>query len=132
MLPAREAMLKDALAEVEEPVSIFVEGSAGALAAADLLALTRLQPLLRVERHAFQGEPWLPRDRYPLYRLAPAGQPALARAGFVGFPEGFMLDALCDVAVALSRGDAPASPLARETLEHLEARVEAHVLTTPG
>lgn len=132
VLPAREAMLAEALQEMEGPVTVWVEGEADALAAPDLVALGRLQPLLEVRRRSPSPAPWLPTDRYPVYRLGTQSDPASARAGFVGFPEGFMLDALCDLAVALSRGDAPASPLARETLGQMKRQIDVRILTSPG
>ncbi len=125
-------MLAEALQEMQEPVTVWVEGGLDALAAPDLVELVRLQPLLEVQQGPVSPAPWLPPDRYPVYRLGPAGAPEAARAGFVGFPEGFMLDAFCDLAVALSLGDAPASPLARDTLRRMERRVDVKILTSPG
>ena len=132
MLPARHAMLADALAEMEGDVALWVEGNDEALDPPDLVVLQELQPRLKVRRRSASLDPWLPTERYPLYRLGPVDQPDVARAGFVGFPEGFMLDALCDLAVAISRGDSLASPLARETLAALDRDVELRILTSPG
>ena len=132
VLPARQAMLAEALSEMEGEVAVWVEGGDDAASVPDLLALARLQPLLQVRCRPPSPAPWLPTDRYPVYRLGAMDDPATARAGFVGFPEGFMLDAFCDLAVALSRGDIPASPLAHETLVQLERDVDLKILTSPG
>ncbi len=132
MLPARRALLEEALQEMESLVTVWVDGNDQALAVPDLEELLHLQPLLDVRRMTPDVEPWLPTDRYPVYRLGPQDAGAAPRAGFVGFPAGFMLDALCDLAVALSRGDVPASPLARDTLRQLERDVDVKILTSPG
>ncbi len=132
MLPARKAMLGEALQEMERPVAVWIEGGEEALAVPDLGDLVALQPLLGVRLSPAAAEPWLPPRRYPVYRLGPPESLRDARAGFVGFPQGFMLDAFCDLAVALSRGDAPASPLARDTLRQLESPVDLKILTSPG
>ena len=125
-------MLAQALAEMQGEVAVWVEGADAALAAPDLALLQEIQPRLRVRSRTPSLDPWLPTGRYPLYRLGPIDQPDMARAGFVGFPAGFMLDALCDLAVAISRGDSLASPLARETLASLDRDVELRILTSPG
>jgi len=132
MLPARRAMLAEALAEMEDPVAVWLEADEGVAAAQDLAQLLTIQPLLALARRAPEANAFLPPDRYPLYRLGPIGDRSQARAGFIGFPEGFMLDAFCDIAVALSRGDRLASALARDTLRHLVRPVDVKVLTSPG
>ena len=132
LLAARQEMLREALAEMEDAVTVWVDGTAEAGGAAGLADILGLQPKLRMRRMALPPDGVLPRDRYPLYRLGPEDAPRQARAGFIGFPEGFMLDALCDLAVAISRGDQPASPLARDTLRSLAGDVEVRILTSPG
>ncbi len=132
MLAARRAMLGEALQEIDVPVTVWVQGDEGAREAADLVTLQGLQPLLAVRPANLVPHPWLPVERYPVYRVGTPESPQTARAGFVGFPEGFMLDAFCDLAVAVSRGDAPASPLARDTLRQMRDPVEITILTTPG
>ncbi len=133
MLAARRAMLGEALQEIDVPVTVWVQGDEGAREAADLVTLQELQPLLAVRPvHPVLPHPWLPIERYPVYRVGMPESPQTARAGFVGFPEGFMLDAFCDLAVAVSRGDAPASPLARDTLRQMRDPVAITILTSPG
>jgi len=132
MLPARRALLQASLAAMDSAVLVLADAEAHLAEDPTLAELLALQPLLRLRRRALPAPLDLAGLSRPHYRLTRADEPDAARAGFLGFPQGFLLDAFCDLAVALSRRDPHASPLAREVLDRLARPVEALVLTTPG
>lgn len=133
MLPALAQIYRQTLLGMREPVSLWTLTTPDA--GRDLRELSEqlaaLSANLQVRHETCAvgdlGDPALP-------VLSPSGPQAGGPRGarFLGLPQGFLLDLLVDEVVALSRGQALTSPLARESLVHIAAPVRARVLATPG
>lgn len=133
MLPSRAALYRETLLGMVQPVTLWTltTGEEGRALRKLSDQLASLAEGLQVRHETTDG-----RDvgDLALPVLSASGSQARGPVGarFLGVPQGFLLDLAVDEVIALSRGREFASPLARESLAHVQAPVRARVLGTPG